>query len=180
MAGVTQPTVSRWLKGSTPEPKQQETLEAIIDATDNIVNFRPAAAVNSRDLPVYSAVEGGKGEMVVSTDPIETVVRPWYLKDVKEGYAVYVTGESMEPRYFAGEIAVVNPKAPLVRGRDVIVTTAREGGDFRAILKVYMGATPDSWKLRQYNPPSGDKQDFSVSKKDWPFVLRVVGKHDGT
>jgi phage repressor protein C with HTH and peptisase S24 domain len=117
--------------------------------------------------------------MVVSTDPIELVPRPWYLKNVKDGYAVIVTGESMEPRYSPGEIVVINPRAPLIRGKDAIVHTATEGGDFRAMIKTYLGATADAWKLRQFNPPKGEKPDFSAPKRLWPFALRVVGRYDG-
>lgn len=135
----------------------------------------PPAILGEGDLPVFAATEGGRGEMVVSTDPIEMVPRPWYMKNVKEGYAVLVTGESMEPRYSPGEIVVVNPKAALVRGKDVIVHTAREGGDFRAMVKSYMGASEDAWRLRQFNPAT----DLKLSKKEWPFAVRVVGRYDG-
>lgn len=184
MVGVTQPTVSRWLKGSVPGAEHQEKLQAIFETVGEPQqgSFRPAPKFfdESRDLPVFSAAEGGKGEMVVSTaEPIELVPRPWYLKDVKDGYAVYVTGDSMEPRYFAGELLVVNPKSTLVRMKDAIITTAKEGGDFRAMVKMYMGASQDSWKLRQFNPPPGEKLDFSVPKREWPFALRVVGRYDG-
>jgi phage repressor protein C with HTH and peptisase S24 domain len=182
LTDVSQSTVSRWVKGSLPDAAQQESLRAIIDSAEEnpIGNYRqsPTYPVEA-DLPVFAATEGGKGEMVVSSDPIEMVPRPWYLKNVKEGYAVLVTGESMEPRYAPGEIVVVNPKAALVRGKDVIIHTAREGGDFRAMVKSYMGATAETWKLRQFNPPPGEEMDFAASKKQWPFALRVVGRYDG-
>jgi len=136
--------------------------------------------LGARDLPVYAAVEGGSGEMVIdSTEPVEIVPRPWYLKNVTAGYAVVVIGHSMEPRYEAGEIVVVNPKAALVRGKDAIITTATEGGDFRAMVKTYLGSTASAWRLRQYNPPSGEPADFEKSKKEWPFAFRVVGRYDG-
>ena len=135
--------------------------------------------VGENDLPVFAATEAGPGEMVVSSDPIEYVPRPWYLKGAKDGYAVLVVGESMEPRYSPGEIVIVNPKAALVRGKDAIITTAQEGGDFRAMIKTYLGATLEAWKLKQFNPPPGAKSEFQVNKKEWPHAVRVVGRYDG-
>jgi phage repressor protein C with HTH and peptisase S24 domain len=135
--------------------------------------------LGENDLPVFAATEAGPGEMVVSSDPIEYVPRPWYLKGAKDGYAVLVVGESMEPRYSPGEIVIVNPKAALVRGKDAIITTAQEGGDFRAMIKTYLGATQDVWKLKQFNPPPGAKSEFQVNKKEWPHAVRVVGRYDG-
>jgi phage repressor protein C with HTH and peptisase S24 domain len=139
----------------------------------------PPQFLGENDLPVFAATEAGPGEMVVSSDPIEYVPRPWYLKGAKDGYAVLVVGESMEPRYSPGEIVIVNPKAALVRGKDAIITTAQEGGDFRAMIKTYLGATQDVWKLKQFNPPPGAKSEFQVTKKEWPHAVRVVGRYDG-
>lgn len=139
----------------------------------------PPVFLGDSDLPVFSATEGGRGEMVISTDPIDVVPRPWFLKSVREGYAVVVSGYSMEPRYEAGDLVVVNPRAPLVRGKDAIITTAREGGDFRAMIKTYLGTTSSAWRLRQYNPPPGEGAEFEALKKLWPFALRVVGRYDG-
>lgn len=163
-------TTISFLLGETEDP----------DPRGSFPSYKPVPQfLGEMDLPVYAAVEGGPGEMVVSTDPIEMVPRPWYLKSVREGYAVVVIGHSMEPRYEAGEIVVVNPKAALARGKDAIVTTAREGGDFRAMIKTYMGATEKVWRLKQYNPPPGEPNEFEKSKKEWPFALRVVGRYDG-
>lgn len=126
------------------------------------------------EIPVFSATEAGTGEMMVSADPIEYIPRPSYLKKVREGFAVVVVGESMIPRYEPGEIVVVNPKGVLIKGKDVIVTTDREGGDFRAVIKSLQGQHADRWNLRQYNPP----KDFSLPKREWPHALRVVGRYD--
>lgn len=191
-AGRNQGYVSDFLK------RRKDSLDAEVSAfletelglptgTLVVTNRRPALTIvrssnpklaDRQDdgiIPVFAAAEGGTGVMAVSTDPIEWVARPWYLKNVREGYAVLVVGESMEPRYSPGEIVVVNPKAALVRGKDCIVTTPREGGDFRAMLKSYAGATDDAWNLRQLNP----ERAFSVLKREWPFAIRVVGRYDG-
>src|ERR1044072_1481097 len=33
--------------------------------------------------------------------------------------------------------------------------------------------------MRQFNPPRGQKAEFTWLKKDWPKALRVVGKYYG-
>jgi phage repressor protein C with HTH and peptisase S24 domain len=131
------------------------------------------------DLPVYAAAEGGPGVMVVSTDPIEVVPRPWYMKNVKDGYAVLVVGESMVPAFEPGDMAIVNPRLPPMRGKDVILIASEERAHFTASIKRLVSWTDREWRLRQFNPPAGEKTDFAWPKRDWPKALRVVGKYYG-
>lgn len=132
-----------------------------------------------RDLRVFSAAEGGPGEMVVSTDPIELVPRPWYLRDVKEGFAVLITGESMVPVFEPGDLAVVNPRLAPMRGKDVILVRDEAEGEFTASIKRLVRWTEKDWYLRQFNPPAGQKAEFTLPRKAWPKALRVVGKYYG-
>lgn len=136
----------------------------------------PPVLLGSRDLKVFAAVEAGSGTMVVSTEPIELVPRPWYLREVKDGFAVLVVGESMEPRYEPGDLAIVNPRLPPMRGKDVILVSGEMEGEFTATIKRLLGWTETEWKLRQYNP----RKDFTLPKKEWQKALRVVGKYDGS
>lgn len=175
-AGVSQPTVSRWLKGAIPDPQQEAVLRRLlVDA-----GWREAAdparqAFLDKDLPVYAAVEGGPGEMVISTDRIETVPRPWYLGQVREGYAVIVVGESMSPAYEPGDMAIVNPRLPPVRGKTHIFTKGRDDGEFVASIKRLVSQSSTEWLVQQFNPPL----EFSLLKAEWPKALRVVGKYEG-
>ena len=139
----------------------------------------PLDFFGSRDLPVFASVEGGPGEMVVSTDPIELVPRPWFLKQVKEGYAVLVIGESMIPAYEPGDMAIVNPRVPAIKGKHAIFVGGEQHGEFRATIKRFVGATPEHWKAEQYNPPPGEKKELLLPKKLWTRALRVVGKYEG-
>ena len=139
----------------------------------------PTEFMGERDLKVFSAAEGGPGEMVVSTDPIELVPRPWYLKEVRDGYAVLIVGESMIPVFEPGDMAVVNPRLPPMRGKDVILVRDEDHGEFRASIKRLVSWTATHWNLLQFNPPRGEKTEFSLSRKEWPKALRVVGKYTG-
>lgn len=139
----------------------------------------PPTYLGDRDLEVYAAAEGGPGEMVVSTDPIEVVPRPWYLKNVKDGFAVLIVGESMIPAFEPGDLAIVNPRLPPMRGKDVIVTTGEAGGEFKATIKRLVRWTDRDWHLHQFNPPHGQKQELLLPRRQWPKALRVVGKYYG-
>lgn len=139
-------------------------------------NFRPPPEIlGARDLPVYAAVEGGRGQMVVSTDPIELVPRPWYMREVRDGYAVLVVGDSMEPAFEPGQMAIVNPRLPPMRDADVILVAGENEGEFTASIKRLINWTAQEWRVRQFNP----ERKFSLSRREWPKALRVVGKYYG-
>src|ERR1019366_7185007 len=75
-----------------------------------------------RDLPVMGAVKGGaEGFYFNEGEAKEFVVRPPALGGVSNAFALYVDGESMEPRYYAGEMLYVNPNRPITRGCFVAV-----------------------------------------------------------
>jgi transcriptional regulator with XRE-family HTH domain len=187
-AGVTQPTVSRWLAGQVPDPSAQERL-AVLAAESALAPRRgeavkaqfipPPAILGERDLPVYAAVEGGPGEITVSTDPIDMVPRPWYLGSVRDGYAVLVVGESMVPAFRPGEMAIVNPRLAPLRNKDHILVKEAADGSFRATIKHLLNWSDEDWKLEQFNPPPGAERVFTLSRQEWRKALRVVGKYDG-
>lgn len=130
---------------------------------------------DASQIPVYSAAEGGTGVMVVSTDPIDRVMRPWFMREVRDGFAVLIVGESMEPAFEAGDLAIVNPRLPAVRNKTMIFTTSTEGGEFKASIKRLLRWDADHWFVRQFNEP----KDFALPRREWPNALRVVGKLEG-
>lgn len=151
-----------------------EGTPSIQDIFDNYREAAPKQFFGDRDLPVFSAVEGGPGELVVSSDPIDLVPRPWYLAEVKNSYAVVVTGESMFPAYEAGDMVMINPKMAYMRGRDHIFTTDPDDGHFKATIKRLVGVTETEWKVEQFNPP----KMFSLDRSIWKYANRVVGKYN--
>lgn len=139
------------------------------------ITMRVEAPLGARDLPVFAAVEGGDGDLVVSTEPVDLVPRPWYLGEVKEGYAVIVTGESMVPAYEPGDMAIVNPKLPPLRGKVHIFTCESDNSHFRASIKVLVKSTETSWIVSQHNP----EKTYALMKSEWTHARRVVGKYNG-
>lgn len=177
-AGVTQPTVSRWLKGQTPDPQQEARLRELLAGVPPLQAAIDAPQqpmfLGERDLPVYAAVEGGPGELVISKDPIDFVPRPWYLGNVRDGYGVVVVGESMSPAYNPGDMAIVHPRVPVIINKTYIFSSDDGDGTFRGTIKKLVGQTATEWKVEQYNP----QRTFSLSKAEWPKAVRVVGKYE--
>ncbi|MBX6323433.1 MAG: helix-turn-helix domain-containing protein [Rhodospirillaceae bacterium] len=134
----------------------------------------PAEAVPAapRDLPVMGAVKGGaEGFYFNEGEPKEYVLRPAALAGASNAFALYVDGDSMEPRYFAGEVVYVNPNRPLSRGCFVAV----EMKDGQGLIKQFVKRTDDDVVLRQFNPP----RDLRLHARDVKQLYRIVGSAEG-
>ena len=167
--------IANYLGVPAPGEPAREATDAILDRIRDLApGSRPAPEFLSGadPLPVFSAVEGGPGEIVVSRDAIDYVPRPWFVKNVREAYAVLVVGESMLPAFKPGQMAFVNPRVPLVAGEEAIFIRNRDDGDYRATIKELIKATPAHWRVRQWNPP----KEFDLDRAEWAQAYRVVGK----
>src|ERR1700674_4904453 len=128
------------LKSSSPVPLPNATLAGGVKITTWI--------------PVYGHAVGGKdGEFILNGNQVTEVLAPASLSSVPDAYAVYVVGDSMEPRYFAGEVVFVNPRLPISRGAFVVAQIA--GGDDNAphaYVKRFVSQDAKRLRLEQYNP----------------------------
>lgn len=129
--------------------------------------------VGARDFPIYAAAEGGNGHLIVTFDPIEVVKRPAILEGVKGAYGLLVSGDSMEPAYDHGDMALVHPGLGPGRLVDVVLYDHPPDGNAEAIIKRMVGWNEREWQLRQFNPA----KDFPAFRADWPTCHRVVGKY---
>ena len=131
--------------------------------------FDPAAPA----MPVYSAAEGGEGFIVISSDVIEYLPRPYTLEGIPEAYGILVVGESMTPAFKPGETAWVNPRLPPSRDADVILyEIGDETGEARALIKELVSWTADHWTVKQFNPA----KTFKLERASWNRCHVVVGK----
>jgi phage repressor protein C with HTH and peptisase S24 domain len=105
-------------------------------------------------IPVYGHAVGGKdGEFVLKGNQVSQVLAPPDLSQVIDAYAVYVVGESMEPRYFAGETVFVNPRLPISRGAFVVAQISKgEEAEPRAYVKRFVSQDAKRLRLEQYSP----------------------------
>ena len=125
-------------------------------------------AVPQRDLPVMGAVKGGaEGFYFNEGDAKEYVVRPPSLVGVSNAFALYVDGESMEPRYYAGEMLYVNPNRPVTRGCFVAVELA----DGQCLIKQFIRRNDDNLVLAQFNPPKEIRLPGAKVKR----IYRITG-----
>lgn len=131
-----------------------------------------------RDFSIYTAAEGGPGEIVRSADPIDWWPRPVEVAQVKGAYGMYIVGTSMEPEFEAGQVAVINPNLPHIAQKPYIFYAETENGVVRATVKRLRRATADHWHVTQHNPPPGQKPDFTLPKKLWRIAHRIVGRQD--
>jgi phage repressor protein C with HTH and peptisase S24 domain len=117
-------------------------------------------------IPVYGHAMGGKdGEFILSGNQVSEVLAPPNLSHVPDAYAVYVVGDSMEPRYFAGETVFVNPRLPISRGAFVVAQISKGQEDQpRAYVKRFVSQDTKRLRLEQYNP-----------KKILEFPISTVG-----
>ena len=136
-----------------------------------------APARDARDqerVPVLGMAEcGADGWSLWNGDIIDTIPRPMNLAGAPKAYAVYIVGDSMEPRYYAGEIAHVHPGKPVTIGAFVLVQIRpdHDGETPKAVVKRLVKRSATKLTLEQYNPP----KKFELKADDIVSIHRVVG-----
>jgi phage repressor protein C with HTH and peptisase S24 domain len=111
---------------------------------------RPSGIARSPDMiPIRSAGRGGNDQEMFLQDEIGYTPRPANLGGVRAAYAIYMVGDSMEPRYEQNWLLHVNPFKPPRRGRDVVVYKKGQA----VLIKQFVGWEGDTLVLRQLNPP---------------------------
>lgn len=135
------------------------------------VNPRPntlGGAQSQRDLPVIGSVKGGsEGFYFNEGEAKEFVERPANLKGAFNAFALYVDGDSMEPRYFAGELLYVNPNRPLTKNCFVAVELA----DGQGLIKQFLRRNDEEVVLHQFNPA----RDITLKAADVKRIYRITG-----
>jgi phage repressor protein C with HTH and peptisase S24 domain len=129
---------------------------------------RTATAAGNEPIPIRSAARGGRDqEMFLADGPIGYTPRPANLSGVRGAYAIYMVGDSMEPRYEQGWLLHVNPFKPPTRGRDVVVY---KKGD-AVLIKQFVRWEGDALVLRQLNPA----EELRVPRDEVAECHLVVG-----
>ncbi|MEZ0169906.1 helix-turn-helix transcriptional regulator [Microvirga sp. TS319] len=150
-----------WLTSDDPSPAGAEK-EPAPTRTISRPSIAPNAsqivappALSTDVIPVKGlAVGGDNGKFIFNGETLGTVPRPPALVGVPNAYATYVSGDSMYPRYKAGEQVWVHPSRPPRRGDDVVVQIhpEEEGEPPEGYIKEFVAWTPTMLVLRQFNP----------------------------
>jgi len=149
-------TTAEWLMTRQGEkvaiPPQESNVEPI--------ETRYVPQRQQRDLPVYGTARGSLGDGVegidiFSTTAVDYVNRPAILVGVPGAYAVYVTGDSMEPEHRHGALRMVHPHRPVSAGDTVIVQTRHyDGAPSQGYIKTLRRRAGERLLLGQWNPPA--------------------------
>ena len=110
-----------------------------------------AVSVSPQTIPLYGRAAAAANGAVIISEVIDYISRPNSLQNVDDCYAVMVVGESMEPRFFEGEVVTVHPYRP-VRANDYVVVQYQKNGELLAMVKRFAGKTGKTIKLSQHNP----------------------------
>lgn len=131
--------------------------------------------VDRRDkIPVMGIGEGGQGGWSIwNGEIVDHIPRPPSLESAPHGYAVYVVGSSMEPRYFPGEAVYVHPGRPITVGCFVLVQLKPKapGEAPPALIKRLAKRTGVKYVLEQFNPP----QTFDIALDQVVSIHKIVG-----
>jgi phage repressor protein C with HTH and peptisase S24 domain len=143
------PPVSRLeVQSSTGEPSN-------VQQAPYINRDSPRKAVF--DIPVMGTARGGsEGSFLLNMgEAIDWVRRPPALEGKAGLYAIYVEGDSMSPRFYAGERVLVSTKQPPKPGSDVVIQIkpTSEGAPITAYLKSLVRQNSEEVVVEQFNPP---------------------------
>lgn len=129
-------------------------------------------------LRVLGMCEGGPdGWNLFNGEVVQYIKRPDNLAGVPNAYAVFVSGHSMEPRYWPGELVHVHPGKPIGPGNYVLVQRkpAQEGDPPLAVVKRLVKRTASKVVLEQHNP----SKHIEVPASEVVSIHRVVGSSEG-
>lgn len=151
-------------KVATPLPRREA----------DILQTFPLPHFSGRRLPIFGVAVGGEdGRFEFNGEMLDTVVCPPGLENVPDAYGVWVSGESMYPRFKAGETCLVHPKLPPKRGDDIIVQLYPDNEEESpyGFIKEFIAWTPTRLIVRQFNPP----KEIEFERSEVKSVHVIIG-----
>jgi phage repressor protein C with HTH and peptisase S24 domain len=99
-------------------------------------------------------VLGGGGSFEMTPRSVDAVPRPRVLDGVPGAYAVFMPDDSMEPRYFTGELLFIHPGKPFKIGSFVVVTVKGQDDEPpRSYIRMFIGVDrADAYRFAQLKP----------------------------
>lgn len=113
----------------------------------------------------------------MESEPIAFAKRPPALSSRKDVYALFITGESMLPRFRPGDLVYVDPRRAPHIGDDVIVQLVDKvspGADpsevASVLVKVLVRRSATHFELEQFSPPLS----FLVERNLVAAIHRII------
>jgi phage repressor protein C with HTH and peptisase S24 domain len=124
-------------------------------------------------IPLYGSAEAGLGSDVTNVaSPVDFIDPHPAIRNNKGGYACYVVGTSMEPRFQQGEIVYASPGRPPKQEDDVIVQM-KKGEEITAIIKRFISLDDAGITLHQLNPDS----EITIDKTEITAIHVIIGNY---
>ena len=149
--------------------------------------FNPAEL--PRDVPILGTAAGGELDVeaggatkrvertLVEPEAIAFARRPPSIASNRKVYALFIKGDSMEPRYRAGDLVYVDPRRDPHVGEDVIVQLVdepRADADPAEVVSVLVKhlarRTAAHFELSQYNPAL----TFRIERRRVEAIHRII------
>lgn len=130
-----------------------------------------------KDVPVMgtAACSLVEGAFQLDNNIIDYVRRPIGLSTAKDVYALYVEGDSMEPKFIAGDLVFVHPGRPAHINSLVVVQYMKEDGGYpQAMIGVLHKRTSEVVEIQKYNPEAIVRIDARTVQ----FVHRIVSNNE--
>jgi hypothetical protein len=128
-------------------------------------------------------IEGDGGDItrieriMLETDhTVSMVRRPAALWNAKDAYAIYFHGSSMEPRFYQGEIGIVDPRRPPSPG-DFVVVQLNDGESDTVqtvLVKQLIRLAGDFYQLAQFNPAT----TFRIARSRVARIHRIASPNE--
>ena len=132
---------------------------------------KKVAFSDNRCLPVRGRAEGGQdGNFVIEEQPIDWTFRPADLQGVNDAFAVFVSGNSMMPKYKNGDLVYVHPTHSITKSRYVLVETTEHKG----FIKQFVSWQGDTLVVQQFNP----EQEIIIPREQVLRLMLVIGSLD--
>ena len=157
IAEALEVSVDWLLTGNTPNVAGAETTRTNSEMSDVKFNNStlPPRQYMPQDVPVMgtAACNSDNGSFKLDTSIIDYVHRPPALLMTKDIYALYVEGDTMEPRFKAGDLVFVHPRKPVRIGDSVVVQIAKTIDEpIASMIAVMAKRTSHDVFLQKYNP----------------------------
>ncbi|WP_302476016.1 LexA family transcriptional regulator [Thalassospira marina] len=133
-----------------------------------VSNFAPDLA---KDLPIRGTSNGISESIKLSANDVQGYTsRPAFLVGNMRAFAVYMNGPIMEPRYFAGELLLIDPVRPSQQG-DFVLAELQSG---ECLVRQLTKIGSESITLGSLNP----EEETQLPRDDVRHLHRIAGSWD--
>jgi transcriptional regulator with XRE-family HTH domain len=164
-----------WLLGRNATVSSHPSEDASYVRKTTLETFPRSEIAGKVDLPVFATANGGKGALVLVSEPYTHIARPQNLLGIKEGYGVLIKGNSMAREYNENDVAFVDPIRHAKKDDACVFQGQAPDGTVTAIIK-YLDRSPEASETLFYVYQTNPLKKFTLKKAEWQTCHVLVGK----